>query len=417
VPVGLGACVCVGNLGTLVFIAGKHLEVNRAAPAMIGQGWVYPHYMPDPRTRRFPHMLALAVGLVAGCATPQLSVNQTLSPSATPLPMATADKKTAPATPTSTPLATPAMVATAQTSAPPILPSLVSPSPAGTHLDRPNILGTYPAGVNPRFVVAEPAGGVWLAAPSGDTITKLTATGSVVGTFAVSAAVASMALDRQGNLWVGQGSTNRVTKLSTSGAALGSFSVASRPAAIAVGASSGIWLVCDMPDTTLIRLFPTGALNAAYALAGVQTPKMALIDGNEHLWVTFAGSDNVAEFDAQGVNLGTFTVGALPTGLALDKDGALWVTLRDSNKVVKLSSFGAKLGTFSCGAAPEMVAIDSAGNAWIANSGDGTVTKLAKDGRLLATYDLPGAYGIASDGGSTMWVTSPANGMVFRLGT
>jgi DNA-binding beta-propeller fold protein YncE len=58
-------------------------------------------------------------------------------------------------------------------------------------------------------------------------------------------------------------------------------------------------------------------------------------------------------------------------------DGAnIWVTNQDSNNVTKLrASDGLNLGTFAVGAHPDGIAFDGA-NIWVANYSSSTVSKL-----------------------------------------
>jgi hypothetical protein len=79
---------------------------------------------------------------------------------------------------------------------------------------------------------------------------------------------------------------------------------------------------------------------------------------------------------SDGANLGTFTVGTNPKGIAFD--GAnIWVVNSSSNgTVTKLrTSDGANLGTFTVGEFPIGVAFDGA-NIWVANNFSSNVTRL-----------------------------------------
>ena len=73
--------------------------------------------------------------------------------------------------------------------------------------------------------------------------------------------------------------------------------------------------------------------------------------------------------------LGTFTVGMGPFGMAFD--GAnIWVSNEFDNSVTKLrANDGTVLGTFAVGVDPRCVAFDGA-NVWVTNNVDNTVSKL-----------------------------------------
>jgi hypothetical protein len=95
--------------------------------------------------------------------------------------------------------------------------------------------------------------------------------------------------------------------------------------------------------------------------------------------VTNAGgnSNNVTKLRASdGANLGTFTVGISPFGVAFD-GASIWVTNNTpSGTVTKLrASDGATLGTFAVGSGPYGIVFDGA-NIWVTNQYSNSVSKL-----------------------------------------
>ena len=94
-----------------------------------------------------------------------------------------------------------------------------------------------------------------------------------------------------------------------------------------------------------------------------------------------------------GATLGTYSVGPIPYGVAVDQSGNVWVTNAGSANVTKLSSAGATLGTYSVVSGPVGVAVDQSGNVWVANYGSANVTKLSSgsSGVLVPlVQNLPG---------------------------
>jgi len=86
--------------------------------------------------------------------------------------------------------------------------------------------------------------------------------------------------------------------------------------------------------------------------------------------------------------------------------------------VTKLkASSGANLGTFSVGSQPLGVAFDGT-NIWVANSGSNTVTKLkASSGANLGTFNVTGGtlpVGLAFDG-ANIWVTTAGSNSVSKF--
>jgi hypothetical protein len=90
--------------------------------------------------------------------------------------------------------------------------------------------------------------------------------------------------------------------------------------------------------------------------------------------VANSNSNNVTKLRASdGANLGTFTVGNAPWGMAFD-GGNIWVSA--SNTVTKLRvSDGFNLGTFAVGTGSRGIVFDGA-NIWVTNQGSASVSKL-----------------------------------------
>jgi DNA-binding beta-propeller fold protein YncE len=61
---------------------------------------------------------------------------------------------------------------------------------------------------------------------------------------------------------------------------------------------------------------------------------VAVFDG-EHIWVLNAGTNNVTKLNTQGVTVGTFSVGQVPTNMAFDGTH-MWVTNFQVSSVTRL---------------------------------------------------------------------------------
>jgi len=123
------------------------------------------------------------------------------------------------------------------------------------------------------------------------------------------------------------------------------------------------------------------------------------------VWVTNGINDTVSKLRASdGKNLGNFSVGLGPIGVAFD--GAdIWVANRNNDTVSKLrASDGKTLGTFSTPGGPYGVAFDGT-NIWV--SGETYVFELRRsDTTQLVQLPTTGAAGIAFDG-ANIWVGEP----------
>ena len=236
-----------------------------------------------------------------------------------------------------------------------------------------------------------------------------------------------IAIDASGNVWVVNGGSNTVTKLSPSGAVLGTFAVGTGPSGIAIDASGNVWITnygvtelppaADVPGNTVTELSSSGALLGTFTVG--TRPSGIAIDASGNVWVVNGGSNTVTKLSPSGAVLGTFALGIGPSGIAIDASGNVWVAnwgVEDvaGNTVTKLSPSGAVIGTFAVGTRPSGIAIDASGNVWITNGGSNNVTELSPAGTVLHTFSgayFGGPFGIAIDASGNVWVVN-AGGFV-----
>jgi streptogramin lyase len=95
-----------------------------------------------------------------------------------------------------------------------------------------------------------------------------------------------------------------------------------------------------------IRKFAaSGALIGTYA-HGSNTAQGCVADRNGHVWVAHSllGSSTVGHLKPDGSHVGNVTVGAGPTGVAVDARGKIWVTNYNSRTVSRIDPSGGALG-------------------------------------------------------------------------
>ncbi len=175
---------------------------------------------------------------------------------------------------------------------------------------------------------------------------------------------------------------------------------------------------------------------------------MAIDRENRFLYVVDTGSDVVDVFDADSYKLlrkigtpgkkhlltdpGNF---ALPTNVAVDKEGNVYVTDTLNDRVEIFDPDGQFVRTFGKNgdgpgqfARPKGIAIDRDGHIWVVDAVQQRVQVFDKEGRLLIYFGQPGdwpgqfsaPYDIAIDAKSNLVVTSehfPARVQVFRYVT
>ena len=242
---------------------------------------------------------------------------------------------------------------------------------------------TYPVGDYPIGIAIDASGNVWTANGNSDNVTKLSSSGSILGTYPVpgsSTILSAIAIDASGNVWVTD-YNGWVRKLSPSGSALDVFSAGENPAAIAADASGNIWVV-DYYGTVYKFSSSSGRLGT-YHVGGNNTAIAADASGN--VWVT--DYNEVIKLSSSGSVLGTYAAGKWNNEIAIDASGNVWVTNNDGT-VTKLNSSGSVLGTYNSGADNRAIATDASGNAWVVNSIYDTVTKINPSGSTSLSYVL-----------------------------
>ena len=119
---------------------------------------------------------------------------------------------------------------------------------------------------------------------------------------ATSYSVAAIAIDHSGNVWVADGGNDAVTKLSSSGTTIGTYTVGSFPHAIAIDSSGNVWVVNNgngtpgtaSGDSNVMELNSSGTTIGTYVAGSY--PRAIAIDSFGDVWVANWGSDTVTKF-------------------------------------------------------------------------------------------------------------------------
>ena len=283
----------------------------------------------------------------------------------------------------------------------------ISLSQAGT-------IYTYTVGTNPLGLAIDASGNIWVANNTGNTVTKLSASGVLIGTFAVGGGPSNIAIDSAGNAWVTNYVDSTVIKLSPSGSALGTYAVGSNPRGIAIDSAGNVWVV-NSGAGTVTKLSPSGSVLGTYTVGS--SPRNIVIDSAGNVWVTNFSSNTVTKMNLSGSVLGTYSAGTGPMGIAVDSSGNVWITNNaTAGTVTKMSVSGSVLGTYTVGANPWGVAIDASGNIWVANFVDSTVMKLNAAGSIVQTFTgFNGSAYIAIGLSGNVWVTDESTTEVSKI--
>ncbi len=260
------------------------------------------------------------------------------------------------------------------------------------------ILGTYAVTGGPQAIAVDSYGNVWVTTQS-DTVVKLSSTGTTLGTYTVGRDPESIAADSSGDVWVadwGSGANGTIVKLSNSGSRLGTYVVGNYPQTLAIDSQGNVWVATNLGG--VIKLSNSGAILGTYPLGN--GPWGIAVAPNGNVWVSSILNNTVTEFSNSGARLGTYPTGSSPEDIAIDNSGNVWVTNFIDGTVSELSGVtGATLGTYSTGGEwPEAIAVDQvSGNIWVANYGGDSVTELSSNGITLEHFS-----GVTSTNGITI---------------
>ena len=196
----------------------------------------------------------------------------------------------------------------------------------------------------PTNLAIDPSGNVWVTSEElsdsgyrvvSAKVTELNSSGLVLRSFRLDGQGAdNIAIDSSGNVWV-TGKFNRtVTKLSASAALLGTFPVDSMTGAISVDGAGNVWVAMTTVGNTVMKLDSSGHFLGHFP-AGHHAARLA-IDRSDNVWVTNADDNTVSELNSSGSVLATFPVGQHPWDITADSSGNVWVANRWDRSVTKI---------------------------------------------------------------------------------
>jgi sugar lactone lactonase YvrE len=223
-----------------------------------------------------------------------------------------------------------------------------------------------------------------------DSVSSITANGTV-GLFAAPVNLpGQIAVDAQGNLYVGNGlSSNTITKIGASGA----------PSIFASGINGvggivldkqGFFYVAASYSDQIYKLSTDGVLSSTpfATLASGSRPQFLALDqaGNLYTSNAFGGASTGGTIDKITPD-GTVTPFAAkidrPEGIAFDRQGNLYVASYTDNSIIKISADGNTRSTFASGltGGPDPIAFDNSGNLFV-GAGQTTIYEISPSGAV-----------------------------------
>lgn len=216
----------------------------------------------------------------------------------------------------------------------------------------------------------------------------------------------NLAIDGSNNVWITNTLSNNVTKLSPTGSVVGSYPVIDGPSVIVVDNNNHIW-AGSLSGLTILNndgsLIESNTSNAYDSFAINASGDILTQNGFSILLTDINNGDVVSSLFTVNKGISSFTT---------DNSNNIWVCSSD-NRIIKFSYSGKMLAeyknssfnyNFNYG---NCIASDSDGNIWVLNLS--SVTKLNPSGVQVANFVIPhNAYptSIAVDGDDNLWIAS-----------
>jgi YVTN family beta-propeller protein len=241
---------------------------------------------------------------------------------------------------------------------------------------------------------------LWVANSLDDTLTHIDTRSFATRALGGFTFPTSLVQERQ-RLWVGNNSRGVLVALDpVSGAVLDRVRIKGAAAAssLAYGADS-IWVseeeaalhrVSLATHTTTMRIPDNNVHQVAYGLGAA--------------WAVIVGLRQLLRIDPQNGRKSRFSVGSLPTGIAVGF-GAVWVASSGDDTVWRIDpEVGDVKDVVQVGKEPEGVAV-VAGSVWVANNAAGTVSRIDPDTDEVVAVIRTGYAPLAIGGsGDDVWV-------------
>jgi len=311
---------------------------------------------------------------------------------------------------------------------------------------------------NPRDIVIDEAGSLYVADTNNDIIRKITSTGLVstilAGTFwstdgqGIAASLSGpkgVAIDGSGNVYVADYLNNEIRKITSGGFVstlagstipgstdgIGAAASFDGPTGVAVDVSGNVY-VADAGNNKIRKITPGGLVST---LVGISSPQAVAVDASGNVYVsdgniirkitpsglvsTFAGSGAYGNSNGQVPAASFFE----PQGLAVDTFGNVYVADNYNNDIRKISPGGFvsllagsfysangnadAQGTYASFSYPVGIAVDDSGNVYVADSGNNEIRKITPGG-LVSTLAGSLTSGSVNGKGSSASFNNPS---------
>jgi len=222
-----------------------------------------------------------------------------------------------------------------------------------------------------------------------------------------------MVFDQAGNLYIANYGSNNVTKITPTGVSAILGPTGANPRGIAIDAEGNIY-TANFGSNNVSRITPTGS-SAIYATTGTQ-PAALVFDQSGNLYTANYGSNDVSKITPDRGSTIFASTGSKPLGITIDSGGNLYTSNNLSNDVSIINTDGNSEIYARVGTSPNGITIDSDGNVYTANSNSNNVSKINTDrmSRILAaTGTYP--FAIAVDSLGNIYTSNQASNNVSQI--
>lgn len=249
----------------------------------------------------------------------------------------------------------------------------INPATGGT------IASVTPGGscTSTNSLAADANGNIWVACGT-STMLQLSSAAVVLQTITTSSSASfGVAFDPSGNLWLThENSSGTVDKISASGTVLGTFATGSSPTGVVLDASGNAY-VTNLSDNTITKLNSSGANLGTFALPGCSLPLTSVIDSSGNLWTGCLGNNKLLQLSSTGTLLQTVS-GFINYDMIIDSAGNLWGTTTSTGNVNVANSAGKIISTYVSpvsGVAGYGLTADVSGNLYVSDHNNARVVK------------------------------------------
>ena len=281
------------------------------------------------------------------------------------------------------------------------------------------------AGTSPLDVASGPDGNLWVANSGNNTVSKVSTSGTVIASYAMTTAAAApraIVAGPDGAMWVALQNANKIARVTVDGAVT-EYPIPtnnSQPFDIAVGSDGALWFT-ELAGNKIGRITTSGAVTE-YAVPTAASGPFGITPGptgSNRLYFTESLKSKVGFIAVTGEVTETVSLaaGSVPQGIAV-VSGSVWFAETGSDKLGRLVN-DSTVSEIALASAPTHVAPGPSDTMWV--SAGNSIIAMNNQGGTTGTYTFANANSqprglvLGSDG--NMWVALQNRNAIARVAT